>query len=175
MRKSFFILLFAIPVFSSAQPADSLQAMNAGWKTTLRGMQTLSGWAVLNIGSSLAFSNNHSQLGYFHQMNGLWNTVNLGLGGLGWYRSYRTLQKPSLEWRSSDLLKMQKTFKVNGFIDFGYIGTGIGLLALSDRFNNASMAKGYGTSLILQGGFLLLFDWAMYYLVKRTRMLFRPG
>ena len=54
-----------------------------------------------------------------------------------------------------------ETFLINGGLDVGYISAGIYLNARGHNHDNAQL-KGYGTSVIMQGFFLLLFDGTMY-------------
>jgi hypothetical protein len=131
-------------------------------------MIVLTGWAAGNISAGIyAYSNNDGQGKYFHQMNVMWNSVNLGIGILGYL---------GLSRQESDLYSLRKTFiesmnfeKVllfNAGLDVGYMAIGgllweRGLRKMNDRF------LGYGKSMLLQGGFLFVFDLILYHLNRK--------
>jgi hypothetical protein len=107
-------------------------------------------------------------------MNLFWNVVNLSIAGFALYNNQRF---DYLSVEGSELLaKHQQTEKIlliNAFLDVGYIGGGL----LLRHFGNQSekrkdLMKGYGSSLILQGGFLLVFDAVMYGIMRSHRMGF---
>ncbi|CAG5083150.1 hypothetical protein CRYO30217_02103 [Parvicella tangerina] len=145
---------------------DTLQ-YESFWKANTRGMIALTSWSVANISSSIALRKQVGLEGkYFNQMNGYWNVVNLALGISGIMRSHKMLHQPDFESWENDQLKLPKIYKTNFFIDFAYIGTGATLMVLSDRFKNPYLASGYGKSIIVQGAFLLVFDYVMYRVLK---------
>jgi hypothetical protein len=60
-------------------------------------------------------------------------------------------------------LDTERLLLINSFLDIGYIGTGFLLRHLSDKSATRSdLLKGYGNSLLLQGGFLMIFDMVLY-------------
>lgn len=131
------------------------------------GMIVLGSWAILNIISGTAgyyTSNNDKK--YFHQMNSAWNLVNLGIAGFGYRGALNT--DLNLDYDSA-LVKMQsfeKILLINAGLDVLYIGTGVYLWkkGLSD---NSDRLMGYGKSIVLQGGFLLLFDTTLYLIHRK--------
>ncbi len=129
-----------------------------------KGMVVLGSWAGVNmITNGILLSNSSGSNKYFHQMNVYWNVVNgalAGLGVLGAKKMQRNLSAfQSLEEQSST----EKTFLINTGLDVAYVMTGVYLLEKSkNSIDNQDMLKGYGQSVILQGGFLLLFDGIMY-------------
>jgi len=130
------------------------------------GMTILGSWAVLNITSGLAgYGLSSGSTRYFYQFNAMWNTVNLGLAGLGYYQ---TTLKSELVLSLSETLKAQNQteniFLLNSGLDIGYIAVGAFLYESSKHASkNSDLLKGYGQSLWLQGGFLLVFDAIMYW------------
>ncbi|SEW25782.1 DUF6992 family protein [Chitinophaga arvensicola] len=130
--------------------------------TTQTAMIVLGGWAVANIATGLvAMGQTSGEAKYFHQMNAIWNVVNLGIATAGYFGS-RKLNGTS--WNMSGSIKEQnkieKIYLVNGALDVAYI---LGGLYAREYGKNQSGKeqdrwKGYGSSIILQGGFLLLYD-----------------
>lgn len=126
------------------------------------GMWILGSWAVGNMlasGAVLAFAKPQDESKYFYQMNIMWNTVNLGLAGLGLYQNYQSDEM--LTWQSvlAEHHQMQKILLFNAGLDVGYIMTGF---FLKEKAKTAQKLperlRGWGKSLILQGAFLLAFD-----------------
>ena len=95
-------------------------------------------------------------------MNTAWGAVNFGTGLLG-YASAQKYKKKNLT--AAETLarqeKMEKIFLINGALDIGYIGTGL-YLKLAGDSRHSPIMRGYGSSILMQGGFLLLFDGLMY-------------
>ncbi len=134
-------------------------------------MLTLSGWSVVNIGTGLALAgNSKGETRYFHQMNVYFNSVNLAIAQLGyWGARKREGQRISLanSYRQQQLT--EKTFLFNAALDGSYI---LGGLYLYERGNRQTgerkdRSRGFGKSLMVQGGFLLLFDGVMYHIQRR--------
>lgn len=129
-----------------------------------KGMVVLGSWAGANlIINGILLSNSSGSDKYFYQMNVYWSVVNGALAGLGVLgakkkqgnlSAFRTLEEQS---------STEKTFLINTGLDAAYVMTGVYLLEKSkNSVDNQDMLKGYGQSVILQGGFLLLFDGIMY-------------
>ena len=155
------------------------QSPEEDYRTTLltskRGMWALTSWAGVNMASSavLSFTTEGSQR-YFHQMNGIWNTVNLGIGIVGLVQTKKALRKMDVTLYPANPMKSKKAFAINGFVDILYMGSGAMLWALKDRFANPDIPEGYGQSIVLQGAFLFAFDWVMYGRLNRTLKRSRP-
>jgi len=133
-----------------------------------RGMLVLGGWAGGNIiysAASLGKSSGSERS--FHQMNLAWGGINLGLATLG----YLHARKPAGYGYAFLLRKQQsieKTFLFNAGLDIAYMATGFYLKERARRNDEHSdRNRGFGNSLLLQGGGLLLFDGVMY-LVHRA-------
>lgn len=132
---------------------------------TKTGMIILGSWAAANLLSSpvLAGRANGSDK-YFHQMNGLWNLVNLGIAGAG----YLSLAKEDLSalTLSQSVLEQQKIEKLllfNTGLDVAYMLGGLYMIERSKNVTkNADRLKGFGKSVVLQGGFLFAFDLIFY-------------
>jgi hypothetical protein len=102
---------------------------------------------------------------HFHEMNVMWNTVNLGLAVPGYLKAKRGGKSLTLEEMIKEQKKTETIFLVNDVLDLGYIATGVWMKNQAvNQGDRADMFEGYGNSLILQGSFLLAFDAYAYYL-----------
>jgi len=162
--KSLFIAAFMILcVCSYGQDSLKYFAQNRN-NITANGMKVLGSWAITNIGVGAAGWAN-SQGGsnkYFYQMTTIWGAVNLGAAILG----YTNVQKHKDDIISSgqnlnEQRKIENTFLINAGLDVVYIGAGAYLLHRGNA-NGFDELKGYGSSVIIEGVFLLLFDGTMY-------------
>ena len=161
--KKIIIILFVF-AYSGAVAQDSLKSIDLNRLHIQKtGMEVLGSWAIANIATGAILSGNtNGQAKYFYQMNALWNIANLGAAVSGYIGSEK-YGGPVLT--AAEAIKQQKRietiFLVNGSLDVLYIGGGI-YLDHRGIVNNSDKLKGYGSSIILQGAFLLLFDGTMY-------------
>jgi len=171
-RSVFTLLLLLLGTGAIAQVSSSpLLSFNEKQIRIKRiGMLTLGGWAVGNmaVSGASAFNAGGSNL-HFHRMNVYWNVVNLALAGFGYYGASRADPAAmDLAETLKDYYGTEKTLLFNAGLDVGYI---LGGLYLTERAKNAEkgrdMLKGFGQSVMLQGGFLLLFDTAFYLVLQR--------
>ncbi|MBD2713725.1 hypothetical protein KBK19_01610 [Microvirga sp. STR05] len=150
-----------------AQPAET-PATYAVRRATLDqcGMLVLGSWATGNIGVSGArYFTTEGKEKYFHQMNVGWGVVNLALAGT----FFLAARRPPAETSRPELVKAQlrteNLYLLNAGLDVAYVATGF---YLKERAKSRSSAtrhdqlRGYGESLLLQGGFLLAFDGLLY-------------
>ncbi|WKN41823.1 DUF6992 family protein [Tunicatimonas pelagia] len=171
MKKCFLLLLLFLLFDQVQAQSDALANYNEQrLQITRIGMLTLGGWAIGNMGVSGALmSNTSGSRYYFHQMNVFWNVINIGLAGFGYYNaatadpSAFTLAETIQEQHS-----IEKLLLFNAGLDVAYLAGGFYLLERSRRESDqAERWKGYGQSLLLQGGFLLLFDAVLYAIVQQ--------
>ena len=129
-----------------------------------KGMTILGSWAGANlITNGILLANSSGSDKYFYQMNVYWNVVNGALAGLGVLGAKKTQGNLSAFQTLEEQSSTEKTFLVNTGLDAAYVMTGVYLLEKSkNSADSQDMLKGYGQSVILQGGFLLLFDGIMY-------------
>ncbi len=175
MSKSFsflFFLFFSVSVFSQ----DSSLIHKNFFRNQQFAMTTLGVWSSGNLIVSPLLSNNIFKTGsslnsedYFHQMNFNWNIVNGAIAGLGYWSVCRRKKK---SWNFSSLEQEKKKLKtslaVNMGLDVVYIVSGILLnRAEHNSSSNSELKIGYGNSLILQGGFLLIFDGVFLFKISR--------
>lgn len=132
-------------------------------------MLTLGGWAVANmaIGAGLQGGSDGSTK-HFHRMNALWNTVNLGIAGLGYLSAVKS---DPANWDLATSLQkhhsFQKILLLNAGLDTGYIMGGLYLTERSKRPDvNQDQLKGFGQSIMLQGAFLMVFDLVNYFIAS---------
>lgn len=167
MIKKVFLFLSFLSLTQLAQAqSDELTSYNdQRLRTTRIGMLTLGGWAVGNMAVSGAIIGGTSgSRYYFHQMNVFWNIVNLGLAGAGYYSAFTTDSSAfTLAESIQEQNSIEKLLLLNAGLDVAYITGGFYLMERGRRESaQAERWKGYGQSLLLQGGFLLVFDALLY-------------
>ena len=157
-------LFFALPL--RAQEQTSIVRFEQEYKSNMKtGMLVLGGWAALNMLGGTALSlNNSGENKYFHQGNALWNVVNLGIAVAGYLN---TGLSDSLATSPTEMIaeyqSLQRFLLFNAGLDIAYIATGMYLREKSLSSEKKDMLAGYGSALLLQGGFLLLFDTVLYF------------
>lgn len=159
----------------SAELAEATRAANqARQDRQRRAMSVLMGWSVLNMGVGTAgyfLSDGKTQ--YFHQMNAAWNVVNAAIAGAGWIGSRGedpTALSP-METVEADY-RLQKILLLNMGLNLAYMASGAYLWERGIQRGDERL-EGYGPSLVLQGGFLLLFDSTFFLLQNRGARKFR--
>ena len=163
------ICLMAFSFSSFSQQIDLIKFEKERISKTKNSMLVLGGWSVANIvGSGIATNTRNKEVRYFHQMNVMWGGINLAIAGLGYWNAGREkINNPIL----ADVLKHQnrieKTYLINAGLDVVYVGAGLLMNKTSDNQKNPEKFKGYGNSIMLQGGFLLLYD-ALIYSIHRN-------
>lgn len=138
-------------------------------------MSVLLGWAALNItaGTTGHFTTRGDTQAFF-QANAAWNVVNLAIAGISLHGLFSTQPETwDMAMRLSEGQKMQKVLLFNAGLDVGYVMLG-GLLLERGLRTDSSLLRGWGRSLLLQGGFLLLFDsvlWFMHWQLDNELMV----
>lgn len=171
----FFLLVFVCCYgsYCSAQEASSptlLSFHQQQIRHQQTAMLTLGGWAIVNIGSGLLLRQRASGVTReFHTMNALWNTVNLGIAGFGYYTALHSdPAAQTLTTVLADHQHFQRVLLFNAGLDIGYIMGGLYLTERARRPEvNQAQLKGFGNSIMLQGGFLLVFDLVNYFIAAR--------
>lgn len=163
----FLLVLVLIPDLLHAQtaPDEVVSVFSESRQMQRKAMYVLGSWAAVNIvtGAYGSFSS-PGRAKYLHQMNAGWNVVNLSIAGLSLYSLSQS--DPSTFSTSGifeDMNNLDKFLLLNAGLDIGYIATGAWLWDRGLR-KGSERLEGYGRSLIIQGGFLLLFDAAFYLL-----------
>ena len=129
-------------------------------------MLSLGSWAVGNMAVNGAlYRSGEKDRKYFYQMNIAWNAVNLAIAGFGLYGALNPETTLSLFESFQQQSNIEKILLFNTGLDVGYLMTGF---YLKERAKNSlkhhDRLKGYGNSLVLQGGFLFLFDLTVYFI-----------
>lgn len=168
-------MLIAVLSFAeaAAQTSDLIEFNQQRENITRTGMYVLGTWAVANIASgTVGYYRGSGENRYFHQMNAFWNTVNLGIAG------YSLLKSPALHETLSSTLSEQSSIEkmllFNAALDAGYMMTGFYLRERAKNNSNPERLRGYGNSLLLQGGFLMAFDWALYLVLNNHAKSLHP-
>ena len=90
MKRTCFILILIAFTCNSSPVVGQLQDFNTQrYKTDQKLMLSLGSWASANIvGSGIGWARSHGEENkYFHQMNVMWNLVNLGLAIPGYIKA----------------------------------------------------------------------------------------
>jgi hypothetical protein len=168
------VLMFAIyPIHAQTLPVQSLTALDSLHTTRLTinktSMLTLGAWALGNMALNGALMLNSSKQTdqtpfYFQQMNVFWNVVNLGLAASGYIGA---MSEPANAISLANALEQQASIErillFNAGLDLAYIAAGAWMLERSKTDTERSaLWQGYGQSLFVQGGFLLLFDVSVF-------------
>ena len=153
-------LILSSNVFSQYQTAlDSFNYERE--KIGSNSMFVLGGWSVANIiVSGAALTDTKGEAYYFHEMNVMWNIINLGIaipGYLGTKKRRNNILNPSETIKKQ--MGTEKLYLINGILDVSYIFMGYYFYALGDKYPlKAGMLRGYGHSFMMQGTFLLIND-----------------
>lgn len=166
-----FLLIFLLLPFAqvAAQDifSDSLTSFNQGrMKINETAMLVLGSWAAGNIlvGTYGNFKAN-GEAKYFHQFNAAWNIVNLGIAAFGYFNAVNSDPTAMTNVEIiKDFNSLQNLLLLNAGLDVAYIATGFYLKERSKNSSSSERLRGYGNSLLLQGGFLLAFDIALYFI-----------
>lgn len=176
MKKVFlFLISICLLAHAMAQPNFNDSIAQARTKLTKNVMLTLGGWSVANIATGFIIAGQTSgEAKYFWRMNAYWNFINLGLAGLG-YAGLRKIASAHLGFTENYKAQhaMEKLYVFNVGLDLAYIAGGFYLRAKGDNetdLKKYDQLRGYGSSIILQGGFLLIMDCVMYTLHKKNTM-----
>lgn len=130
---------------------------------------TLGSYALANIAvGSIAAGQTIGETEQFHRMNVYWNLFNLGIAGVGLLGSRKRTGDESLADAVRQHENMKQILLVNAGLDVAYVVGGAYLRQRADvKPDKADQLRGYGKSVMLQGGFLLAFDLVNYALFKR--------
>ncbi|GGG27423.1 DUF6992 family protein [Hymenobacter glacieicola] len=135
-----------------------------------RGMAVLGTWALLNLvvsGYHVSRTDTRSEAHHFHLMNVAWNVVNALLAVWGILQAHpQQVADLTLPNSLSAQFGFEKILLFNAGLDVAYLCCGSWLRARSAAANaiRPERLAGFGRSLWLQGGFLLLFDTGFYFI-----------
>ncbi len=160
-------ILFLFTLAVNAQSVTSFQEFHLGrMNINESAMLVLGSWATGNILIG-AYGNFKSsgEAKYFHQFNAMWNVVNIGIAT---YSYLNAVNSDASTMTNLGIIKeynsLQNFLLLNAGLDVAYIVTGFYLKEKSKNTTNGERLRGYGNSLLLQGGFLLAFDVALFFI-----------
>lgn len=160
-------------MFCATLPAASLPALNHARELLAEhGMAVLATWALLNLlvsGYRVGHTDRRTEGHYFHQMNVGWNCVNALLAVVGLLRAQPNhVAGLTLAASLTAQFDFEKILLLNAGLDVAYLATGSWLRARGRATDQRpERLLGFGRSLWLQGGFLLLFDVGFYLVYHR--------
>jgi hypothetical protein len=165
----FLLIIGFCPLWMQAQAQDELETFNRQrLKIQKSGMTVLGVWAVGNIATGIAGASlTDGATAEFYKMNAMWNGVNLLLAVPGYIGARKG--SPLLTFRQTwkQQAGTEKIFLANAALDVAYMAGGLYLHERGRQQTNSARAdqlRGFGNAIVLQGGFLLVFDTAMYLL-----------
>jgi hypothetical protein len=95
-------------------------------------------------------------------MTSIWGSVDFVTAILGYTGTQNGKNKKFTAAQTlQEQERIEKIFKVNSYFDLGYLGAGL-YLTVAGSSRNSPIMKGYGEAVLMQGGFLLIFDELMY-------------
>lgn len=167
-------LIICFTSFSQENPSynikdDLLNIQTRQSNMAKTSMISLNSWAIGNIAyGTIANFNSNGEAKYFHQMNAIWNIVNLGIGIPGIIGAYKKHDPKSLKEIYDYQNKIEKVYLINTGLDLAYIASGLALRNFGEKKTGLTRLrlKGYGNSIMMQGGYLLIHDIAVLLMYK---------
>ena len=169
------LLVVTVATAQRVTPSTELRAFS---EQRIRHQKTLGlalgSYALANIavGSIAAGLVRHSgatgETKYFHRMNVYWNLFNLGIAGAGLLGSRnRNTDGETLGEAIRQHQNMKQVLLFNAGLDVAYVVGGAYLRERGDnKPDKRDQLRGYGKSVMLQGGFLFAFDLVNYLIFK---------
>lgn len=134
-------------------------------------LRVLGTWSLLNIGSGLALqAGTQGWEKEFHRFNAAWNIVNASLSLSGFIALRKEIPAGNLAASLKRSQRSERIFLFNAGLDLAYLSTGLFLQEKGYASSDAALRSrylGFGKGLLLQGGFLFVFD-AIAFLRYRT-------
>jgi hypothetical protein len=164
MKKIYILLIgsfLCVDAFAQQNFNDSI-ALSRN-RITEKAMIVLGSWAAVNIASGfIVAGQTQGETKYFWQMNAYWNLINGGLAVMGYLGTRKAMAKKyGFADNVAGQQSIEKLYAFNLGLDLAYVATGFFLREKGMNTGNLKtqdQLKGYGSSIIVQGGFLLLMD-----------------
>lgn len=140
---------------------------------TRTNMLVLGGWGIGNMAGGLTgvlTTPKGSEANYFHQMNIYWNTVNVAIAVPGFLAARKRMKRSyDIHATFKEQRKIETSYLINMGLDAVYVGTGLWMNEFGNGRpqNQRALLKGMGNSIMMQGGFLLLFDVVSFVIHRR--------
>lgn len=166
----FFVAMTIAALLAGAPVAGWLAAYRARELLLGRGLSVLGVWALLNLvgsGYQLPRTDRRAAAHHFHFMNCCWAFLNAVLAAVGILRTHPGAPPAGFTAAAAahDHRQLVLIFAANAVLDVGYLALGWWLVARAARPALRPITPvrllGYGRSLWVQGGFLLVFDAVM--------------
>lgn len=129
-------------------------------------MQVLCTWGIANIadGGIGYFAAKQDEWKYFHEMNAVWGAANFTIASLRLgHGRYELSEKLNYRQSYSRYKADKKRYLINSGIDVLFISAGLALTKYNAPTKTGqAMYNGFGKSIVLQAGFLFIFDNFMY-------------
>lgn len=167
-----FLFVFSITI-SNAQYANNHDFLVKKQQIGRSGMIVYTSWSSVNLAGGIAcWAGMKGEGMYFGQMNTIWSVVNLGIAIPGLLGSFKKVPSDiSTGKLIQQQYRIEATYLINGGLDFLYIGTGAVLRSIANRYpSNEKRLLGYGDSFLINGGFLLFFDFIQYLRHRHQRV-----
>lgn len=136
------------------------------------GMIAYTTWSGVNLAGGIAcWAAMKGEGKYFGQMNVIWSAINLGIAIPGLIGSFKKIPQ---NIPNGKMIQQQygseATYLINGGLDFLYVGTGAFLRAIADNYpKSQDRLLGYGDAFLINGAFLLFFDFIQYFRHRHAR------
>lgn len=164
-----FILCFSLILGCSAIAQNNLDDINkTRTQHSLNGMIAFSSWTGANIvAGTVGVLTTQGEWQHFFEMNLYFNAINVAIAIPGLLGAVKAKSEGlSFEQTVKEGQKAQTVYLVNGVLDLSYITAGFLLREIGNNQNHdpglQNRLRGYGTSFIVQGGFLLIFDFIKF-------------
>ena len=171
MKKHFLLFLLFIFLMNTIRSQNDhllIDFNKSRNKRTETAIKVLGGWAIANVAASgyFYYHTTGSDM-YFNQMNVLWNGVN----GLIVGASLISKQRNDFDLRNTIRLQsnIEEIYAINAMLDLVYMSGGLYLTEKAKNdIKNSAKWNGWSSSIIMQGGFLLLLDTTMLVVHKQN-------
>jgi len=163
------VIILPFSAFSQINKNELTRINDSRIQTNSDAMLILGGWALTNMGTgTYGMLTTDGNTRHFHEMNLMWNSVNLGIAAFGYISARNSSTDLTLAETINEIHKMEKILLFNAGLDIGYMAAGAYLWERGLRKDNSRL-EGYGQSMILQGAFLFVFDVILYAVVRNDQ------
>ena len=175
MKRVLVFLIFVLTAGVAVSQNEFSSFNEERTRITRNGMIVLGVWGAANtVAGAVGLATADGEAKYFHQMNLIWGVTNFAIAASGFIGSRRRATDLSTSQTVKQQSGIEKTFLINGGLDLVYITAGLWCLEKGNTASNRDRYKGYGKSLLLQGGGLLIFDAVMYFThIKHGKLLYQ--
>jgi hypothetical protein len=172
MKAFFVLLLISLGMQANSQSSLFDSVNRKRYQLAQSGFLALGGWAAANISAGLIGQGTSSgEEKQFYRANTIGGFVNLAFAAIGYLSSRRMASQPhdvAKTYQRQELTEKLFLFSVG--LDIGTMAYGLYTRERANRFtgDKRDWLKGAGNTLLLQGGFLILFDGVMYLLQSKN-------